>query len=117
MCHFVLLNSHILAYATCFARKGCGLVRSTRGTSLSEDYLGARDKILNTKVTHGALPGKHCPPKIGLKFRAPLRNFIFHPRNKFQMCVGGVGGSAEADQGHKPPSPPPPPPPGPQAIA
>ena len=38
--HFVLLNSHFSAYATCFARKACGVVRSTWGISLSEDRLG-----------------------------------------------------------------------------
>ena len=46
----MLLSSHILAYVTCFARKVWGLVRSTWGTSLGGDKLGARDRILNTKV-------------------------------------------------------------------
>ena len=41
-CHFVLLNAHISAYATCFARKVCGLVRSTWGTSQGEGKRGAR---------------------------------------------------------------------------
>ena len=31
--HFVFLSSHISAYATCFARKVCGLVQSTWGIS------------------------------------------------------------------------------------
>ena len=61
----MLLNSHISAYATCFARKVCGLVRSTWGTSQGEDKLGARDRILNTKVAPracaGRAPGKHSP--------------------------------------------------------
>ena len=39
-CHFVLLNSHISAYATCFARKVCVLVRSTWGISLGGINLG-----------------------------------------------------------------------------
>ena len=61
----MLLNSHISAYATCFAVKVCGLVRSTWGTSQGEDKPGARDKILNTKVARqacaGRAPGKHYP--------------------------------------------------------
>ena len=59
--HFVLLNSHISAYPTCLARKVCGLVRSTWGTSLGEDKLGARDKILNTKVARRACAGQTFP--------------------------------------------------------
>ena len=58
---FVLLNSHISAYATCLARKVCGLVRSTWGTSQGEDKLGARDKILNTKVARRACAGQTFP--------------------------------------------------------
>ena len=46
----MLLNAHILAYARCFARKVCGLLRSTWGTSQGEDKPGARDKILNGDV-------------------------------------------------------------------
>ena len=61
----MLLNSHILAYARCLAGKVCGLVRSTWGTSQGEDKLGARDKILHTKVARracaGRAPGKHSP--------------------------------------------------------
>ena len=49
--HFVLLNSHVSAYATCFARNVCRLVRSTWGTSRGEDTLGARDRIFDTKDT------------------------------------------------------------------
>ena len=49
-CHFVLLNSHIPAYATCFAGKVCSPVQSTWRTSRGEDKLGARARILNTKV-------------------------------------------------------------------
>ena len=40
-------------------------MRSTWGTSLGEDKLGARDKILNTKVARracaGNTPDKHSP--------------------------------------------------------
>ena len=61
--HFVLLNSHFSAYATCLARKVCGLVRPTWGTSLGEDKLGARDKILNTKVVRRACAGQTFPPE------------------------------------------------------
>ena len=59
----MLLNSHILAFARCLAGKVCGLVRSTWRNSQGEDKLGARDKILNTKVADracaGRTPGKH----------------------------------------------------------
>ena len=55
----MLLNSHISAYARC-----C-LVRSTWGTSLGEDTIGARDRILNAKVARracaGCARGKHSP--------------------------------------------------------
>ena len=64
----MLLNSHILAYVMCFAWKVCGVVRSTWGTSLGEDKLGARDKILNTKVVcracAGCALGKHSPNEL-----------------------------------------------------
>ena len=60
-----VLNSHISAYATCFARKVCGLVRSTWGTSLGGDKLGARDRILNTKVARRA-----CIPPMPKCFSA-----------------------------------------------
>ena len=57
--------SHISASATCFARKVCGPVRSTWGTSRAEDELGARDKIVNTKVARracaGRTPGNRSP--------------------------------------------------------
>ena len=54
----MLLNSHISAYTSCLAEKVCGLVRSTWGTSQGEDKLGARDKILNTKVACRACAGR-----------------------------------------------------------
>ena len=38
----------------CFAGQVCGPVRSTWGTSLGEDEIGARAKILNTKVVRWA---------------------------------------------------------------
>ena len=61
----MLLNSHILAYAARFARKVCGLVRSTWVTSQGEDKPGARDRIRNTKVARracaGRAPDKHSP--------------------------------------------------------
>ena len=53
----MVLNSDNWAYTRCLAGKVCGLVRSTCGTSLGEGKLGARDRILNTKVA----PGKHSP--------------------------------------------------------
>ena len=58
----MLLNSHISAYARCLAGKVCG---PTWGTSQGEDKLGARDRILNTKVVRqacaGRAPGEHSP--------------------------------------------------------
>ena len=61
--HVVLLKSNISVYARCFTGKVCGLVRSTSGTSLGEDKLGAR--IINTKVVRractGLAPDKHSP--------------------------------------------------------
>ena len=59
--HFVLLNSNVLAYATCFARNVCGLMWSTWGTSQGGDKLGARDRILNTKVARRACAGQTFP--------------------------------------------------------
>ena len=46
----MLLNSQILAHATCFAGKVCGPVQSTWGTSRGENKIGARARILSTKV-------------------------------------------------------------------
>ena len=62
-CLFVLLNSHILAYTMCLAEKVCGLVRSTWGTFQGEDKVGARDKILTTKVARRA----NIPPWEGFR--------------------------------------------------
>ena len=77
-CHFVLLNSHISAYARCLAGKVCGPVRSTWGTSLGEDTLGARDSIHNTKVVRRAnippLPRTVCTA-VSL-FSTQLRLFV-----------------------------------------
>ena len=89
----MLLNSHISAYATCFARRVCGLMRSTWGTFLGEDKLGARDRILNTKVAHqacaGLAPGKHSPfeasneitPGCSLYYITHLYKFATQPAN------------------------------------
>ena len=57
----MFLSSHIPAYGTCFAGKVCSPVRFTWGTSLGEDKLGARVRILNTKVAHRA----NVPPLAG----------------------------------------------------
>ena len=51
---------YISAYTRCLVEKVCSLVWSTWGTSQSEDKLGARDKILNTKVARQA----NIPPWI-----------------------------------------------------
>ena len=80
----MLLNSHISAYTRSLAEKVCGLVRSTRGTSQGEDKLGARDKILNTKVARRACAGqtflqrtasgrRRCS-EAGGGWRSPVRN-------------------------------------------
>ena len=58
----MVLNSHIPAYATCFARKVCGLVWSTWGTSVGGNKSGARDRILNTKVARRACAGQTFSP-------------------------------------------------------
>ena len=58
------LNSHISAYARCFAWKVCGPVQSIRGTSQDKDKLGARDKILNTKVGRRARARQTFPPSL-----------------------------------------------------
>ena len=65
----MLLNSHMSAYARCLAGKVCGLVRSTWGTSQSEDTLGARDKILNTKVARRACAGQTSPSNYCVPIR------------------------------------------------
>ena len=57
----MLLNSHISVHTRCLAKKVCGLVRSTWGTSQGEDKIGARDKILNTKVARQARAGQTFP--------------------------------------------------------
>ena len=44
------------------------LMRSTWGSSLGEDKLGARDRILNTEVAHQARTGQTFPPKSPLGF-------------------------------------------------
>ena len=65
-CHFVILNSHISAHATCFARKFCSLVRSTWGISLGEDKLGARVGYFLQRYRVGHVPGArraNIPPK------------------------------------------------------
>ena len=86
-CHFVLLNSHILAYTRCLARKVCGLVRSTWGTSQGEDNCGARDRILNTKAVRRACAGQTFPqsrPQIS----GPFDKLHFLPVESFSD-VGG----------------------------
>ena len=71
----MLLNTHISADARCVAGKVCGLVRSTWGTSLGEDKLGARDKILNTKVARRACAGQTFPQCYPLVVRSMSRQF------------------------------------------
>ena len=57
----MLFNCHIPAHATCFAGKVCGPVRSTWGTSLGEDKLGARARMLHTNVARRACTGQIFP--------------------------------------------------------
>ena len=92
----MLLNSHISAYATCFAGKVCGPVRSTWGTSQGEDRLGARGKILNTRVARRAcarqtFPQRTSSNKAGFTPQMPY----CCPNLLFLLC------------GHIPPPPPP----------
>ena len=89
----MLLNSHISAYTRCLAEKVCGLVWSTWGTSQGEDKLGARDKILNTKVARRACAGQTFPL---------CRVFA-----SCMTCTQGVvvSGIKEGDYANKPPPP------------
>ena len=57
----MLLNSLISAYATSFARKVCGPVRSTWWISLGEDKIGTRAGILNATVARRARAGQTIP--------------------------------------------------------
>ena len=52
---------------------------------------------------------KVCVPQIGLKFPAPLLNFMFCRRNSFLMWVGGWGGWPGPARAPNPAPPPPPP--------
>ena len=55
------LHSHISAYARCFARKVCRLVRPTWGISLSGYKPEAIDRIFSTKVARWACAGQIYP--------------------------------------------------------
>ena len=63
----ILFVNHILSDILCCSIlifrqwKVCGPVQSTWGTSLGEDKLGARARILNTKVVHWARPRQLFP--------------------------------------------------------
>ena len=82
----MLLNSHISAYATCFARKACGLVRSAWGTCLGGDKLGARDGMLNTKVARRACAGR----ALGKHFTStPAPNFFCVAGSMHDAMTGG----------------------------
>ena len=48
-------------------------------------------------------PKKVCVPEIGLKFPAPLISVFFCLRKNFSDVGRGLGGSAGAGQGPKPP--------------
>ena len=85
----MLFNSHISAYARCLARKVCGVVRSTWGTSQGEDKLGARDKILNTKEAHRAHARQTFPHgKTSVKFfkQKFCLSLLLHFVTKFFLC-------------------------------
>ena len=75
----MLWNSHILAYAACLARKVCGLARSTWGTSLGGDKLGARGGILNPKVACRACAGQKSPIVTVASGPGPRTPHIFEP--------------------------------------
>ena len=104
-CHFVLFNSHISAYAMCFAQKVCGPVRSTWGTSRGGGKLGARVGYLIQRQ------------RAGQTF--PLQPKTFFGGSKTSAPLGGAGGGV--DPPHLPPSKrspaaPPPPPPAPSTV-
>ena len=81
--HFVLLNSHILAYTRYLAEMVCGLVWSTWGTSQGEDKLGSRDNILNTKVVRRA----NIPP-MPLSWQCPTHHMdSIQSQHKFAICA------------------------------
>ena len=86
----MLLNSHIPDYAMCFARKVCGLVRSTWGTSLGGDKLGARDRILNTKVGRRVRAWQTFPPIPHMYHRCPAQN-IERETNIVRLPVALLG--------------------------
>ena len=96
----MLLNSHISAHARCLAGKVCGLVRSTQGTSLGEDKLGARDKILNTKVARRACAGQTFPPHRRRGFPAPGLHWAAPPAFRLTPADGPPPASAP-----RPPAP------------
>ena len=62
-----LVGIILFVNATCFAGKVCGPVQSTWGNSLGEDKLGARARILNTKVARRARTGQLLP-QVGKYF-------------------------------------------------
>ena len=82
----MLLNSHISAYASCLAGKVCGLVRSTWGTSQGEDKLGARDKILDTKVACRARAGQNPPVDLSTYGHRVFHGHFLHAMPLF--CAG-----------------------------
>ena len=87
----MLLNSHISAYATCFAQKVCSLVRSTWGTALGGDKLGARDRTLSTKVARRACAGQTLPHGVVSQMEM-LRTMCGHR-------PGGAPGATGSDFG------------------
>ena len=96
----MLLNSHISVNARCLAGKVCGLVRSTWGTSQGEDKLGARGRILNTKVVHRACAGRtraNIPPSIKLYFTLKMPHCCpaFAQWTHASPVVGGFQGRLE----------------------
>ena len=70
---------------------------STRGTSLGGDPLGARDRILNTKVAHracaGRAPGKHSPIVLRLRQLVLVLVIVTVLRLELQL-EPGVGAKA-----------------------
>ena len=87
----MLLISYISAYARCLAGKVCGLVQSTWGTSLGENKIGARDKILNTKVVRracaGRAPCKHSPIALQKSRWVVSEGFLFGGFRALCVCV------------------------------
>ena len=95
----------------CFAGKVCGPVRSTCGTPLGEDKLGASARILNTKVACRARAGPTSPHRCGVRVWADEDGedddndelcygaFVCALRRSWSSWVYGMGSSSTCARG------------------